>query len=302
MAAEAEVVRDLTQAVERARATLAIGTQTVKDADGRSAEVLVKGPGVTVDSIKPYLDVYLKRPERKRGVLGCTELRSFIEAVNLHKRPTSVVFADVDAKCMTAVFDYHEPGAGAADWLGHRAKYPFPMTEEWEAWEGIHGDWIGQAALAEFLEEHAPDVVEPARAMDLARQWAEQLGIQFAAPARMMQLSRGLAVTVDRRIEEARNLGTGDATLRFEESHQGADGKPLSIPGALLIEIPIFKGGAAYQLPARLRYRVGQNRAEVLWQVSLWRADRALDDAVKEACETVRTETALPLIYGTPES
>lgn len=298
MASEAEAVAGLVMK------STAANTMKVRDADGREAEVLILPAGQVAHGVKPFLDAYLKRPERKRGVVVCEELVSFIDVVNLHKRPTSTLFAstDDDARGITAVFDYSEGAAGQADWHGHRASYAFPFSEEWEAWNAIDGEWISQTDLAAHLEEHAVDVAEPATAFEKARLWAEKLGIEFAPPARMMGLSRGLAITVGTRIEEARNLGTGEASLRFESTHSGSDGKPLNIPGALLIEIPVFRNGHAYQLPARLRYRVSQNKSEIAWQVSLYRADRALADAVREACEMARSSTGLPLFYGKPEA
>lgn len=298
--AEAAAVAGIVREAEKAKASVQL--QTVKDSQGRSAELLFLPVNIAPHSVKKYLDEYATRPDRKKGSLTCEDLQSFIASVRLHARPSTVLFASATARKLEAIFDYHEPNAGQADWLQHRAVYPFPITPEWNAWADLHNKWITQSHLAAFLEDHAVDVVEPARAMDQARLWTERLGIEFAAPARMMGLSRGLAVTVDTKVEEARNLGTGEATLRFEQSHNGADGKPLSVPGALLIEVPIFRGGAAYQLPARLRYRVGKEKAEISWQISLYRADLALQDAVKEVCETARHELALPLLYGTPEA
>jgi len=298
--AEAAAVAGIVREAEKAKVTVQL--QTVKDAAGRSAELFFAPNGMQPHSVKKYLDEYEQRPERKRGTLTLDDLPSFVEAVKLHARDTTALFASADKRTIQAVFDYHEKSNGQADWLQHRAVYPFPITPEWDAWSNISGKWIEQATLAQFLEDHVVEVVEPARAMDLARRWAEQLSIEFATPARMMSLSRGLAVTVDTKVAEARNLGTGEASLRFEETHQGADGKALQVPGALLIEVPIFRGGNAYQLPARLRYRLEKEKAGILWQISLYRADLALRDAVREACETVRADTDLPLFYGTPEA
>lgn len=294
--AEAEAVADIMAKHLDAK------TITLTDRGGASRVVLAVPTALALKSVKPLLDEYLEKPERKRGTIVCEELPSFVDVVNHHKRGTTVLFASTAARGMTAVFDYHEKNDGPADWGQHRASYPFPFTEEWKAWEAIDGEWISQTDLAAHLEEHACDVAEPATAFEKARAWTEKLGIEFAAPARLMSLSRGLSVTVGNRVEEARNLGTGEASLRFESTHTGADGKPLNIPSALLVEIPVFRGGHAYQLPARLRYRVAQNKSEISWQVSLWRADRALEDAVREACETARVGTSLPLFYGAPEA
>lgn len=77
------------------------------------------------------------------------------------------------------------------------------------------------------------------------------------------------------------------------------DGAPLAIPFAFLLAIPVFRSGAVYQVPARLRYRVRD--AGVTWSFNLYRPERCLDDAFREACERAQKETSLSLFLGSPE-
>ncbi len=72
------------------------------------------------------------------------------------------------------------------------------------------------------------------------------------------------------------------------------------MPGAFLVAIPVFKGGAPYQIPARLRYRVREK--SITWFYELHGVDRVFDHAFSEACAKAANDTGLPLFLGAPES
>ena len=80
---------------------------------------------------------------------------------------------------------------------------------------------------------------------------------------------------------------------------EDADGKPLKVPGAFLLGIPVFRGGDAYQLPVRLRYRVVQG--SVQWSYELHQPQRILDHALAEACAEVTERCSLDVLDGVPE-
>lgn len=87
--------------------------------------------------------------------------------------------------------------------------------------------------------------------------------------------------------------------MQFSEQHQDEKGAPLKVPGAFLLGIQVFKGGALYQVPARLRYRV--TNQVVSWSFALYRTDVLFQHAFTEACETAKAQTELPLFVGSPE-
>lgn len=255
-----------------------------------------------LESIKPFLDQYLKAPELRKGTAEVRSIGSFIEHANRFKDKDSAIFAFDDSKSptLTAVLDYHpagEPDAGAR-FGAHRTLYRFPLSDEWMAWTGIAGRAIDQRSFAEFLEDRIEDVLEPTVVPPNVAALAARLGLTLASCDRLLELSRGLSVNVDTKVKNVQNLSTGEASIVFEESHRDG-GAPLKVPNGFVISIPIFRGGATYALPVRLRYRIKADG--VSWTVVIARADEAFRNAFMESCVQAQSATELPLFYGAPE-
>lgn len=264
-------------------------------------DILVVPNGKKLESAKRFLDEYLANPERRKGTANLHTLDSFAKHVNRFKDANSAIFADVqdqqDPKLL-AVLDYHEAQQGKPRFGEHRAEYEFPVSDEWKKWTGNTAP-MNQASFAAFLEERIVDLLDPAGVGDSLKAFADKVGIVFAGPQRIMELSRGLSVRVDSKVTQAINLSSGEVNMAFEERHEG-EGGALKVPGGFAIGIPVLRGDANYQIAVRLRYRV-QNGA-VLWSLSLQNLDRIWDDCIQKACEAVRIATDLPLFFGSPES
>jgi uncharacterized protein YfdQ (DUF2303 family) len=271
-----------------------------------SVEILVAGNGsggVTLHNLKSYLDEYLAKPERRKGTATLMDLASFIEHVLRFKDQDSVLFADPtpSAPKLTAVLDYHRAGATADPRFGqHRAVYSFPLSDEWKAWAARDGKEMSQQEFAELLEDRIADISDPASPGDAAAAFALNVGVSFATPQRLIELSRGLSLHVGQQVKQATNLQTGEVQLQYVTEHTDEKGAPLKIPGAFLITIPVFRGGAPYEIAARLRYR--QKGATMTWFYQLYRVDRVLDHALDEAFKNAKAETTLPLLVGSPEA
>lgn len=265
--------------------------------------VLVHPAGLEVKSLKKLLDEYRLAPERRKGTAHVSALGSFIALVNRFKDGDSVIFADASqaaAPKLVAVLDYHRHGAEGAPRFGqHRIVYDFPVSDEWTAWRKNAGQGMQQGAFAEFIEEHLIDTIEPSGAKDGARKLADLLGCVFAAPQKLLELSRGLSVHVGHRVANAVNLATGEAQILFSEEHHDDKKQPLKIPGAFLLAIPVFRLGAIYEIPVRLRYRV--QGGNVTWSYQLYRDAAVFEDAFTEACTSATQSTSLPLFIGTAE-
>lgn len=259
--------------------------------------------GRKLENIKPYLDKYLKAPERKTGTATFTTPDSFIGHINRTKDTDSVVFVDDNpaGPSMLAVYDYNRTGGEGAPRFGdHRAKYSFPLSDEWKAWKKVQESPLEMAAFAEFLEDRIVDVILPAEAQDRVKEFAVNLGLTLATPQQLMTLSRGLKVNVESQVASAQNLSSGEAQISFSEKHKDEGGGDLRVPGGFAISIPVFRGDAAYHVPVRLRYRVAGGR--VLWFVSLHGVDALFSDAIELAREKVAKETSLPTFFGSPEA
>ena len=266
--------------------------------DGRKAKVLVVAGGLKAQSIKPLLDEYLTAPERRKGTARLHDLVSFIGHTSRFADEHSVIFADPNPKApsLAAVLDYHQKGHEGAPRFGeHRALYNFPLSEEWLAWTSRHGVRMSQVDFAAFLEDRINDVASPPEEHELIKH-----GGFLASPSRLVELARGLEVNVGAAVKNAMNLSSGEAQIQFVTEHRDAQGKPLSIPTAFVIGIPVFKNGAPYEVGVRLRYRVKEG--SVSWFIELHRADKVFDHAFREACDTAAQSTGLPLYLGSPEA
>lgn len=279
----------------------------IERGDRHAADVLLvpKGNGVFEPvGVKRFVDEYLDRPERMKGTAMLTDLGSFIAHVNEFKDEDSALFAvQGDEPRIVCVYDYNrskrDDGEAEPRFGEHRARYDFPLSEEWEAWTGSDGQAMNQQAFAEFIENRIADVVDPSRAGDNAKAFAATLGATFATPSKLLGLSRGLSVRVGQTIRQATNLSSGEAEIQFESQHTDERGKALMVPQAFLIGVPMFRNGARYQIPARLRYRL--TGGSISWFFELYRADAALEHAVNEACIEAKSKTALRLFFGAAE-
>jgi len=255
--------------------------------------------GAQLESVKSYFDEYRTKPQRRKGTAALFDLSSFNAHANRFKSQDSALFADPtpNAPKLVAVLNYAP--ATSTDFGDHRGVYAFPLSDEWLAWGKTNGTQLSQAAFAEFIENRIADIGDPAAAGQTAQDVAALISATYASPSRLLEVSRGLALNVDRQLKQQVSLANGECSFAFSEAHSDASGAPLKVPGAFLITIPVFRGGALYQLPVRLRYRAKD--AKVVWFYELYRQDRVFDHAFREACDTAAKETALPLFFGMPE-
>ena len=300
----------------------------VKGQDGiPETEILILPDGqggLKAHGVKPYLDPYLRRPERRVGTAKLTDLDSLIGHVNRFKDQGSALFAvdDRDAPAMIAVLNYHPQGAESDPRFGdHQARYDFPLSDEWTAWRGVDGETLEQIDFAEFLEDRIVDVMAPpafltARAdpnvTDAPEPEEDQsadrrlfdlvtkIGGKVCGPARLMELSKGLKIHDQQTVKEIVSTTTGEAQLQFETEHRDSEGKPIQVPNLFLLAIPVFHNGPLYRVPVRLRYRLRAGR--ISWGLNLHRPDIVQDHAFGEACKRAAEETACPLFFGLPES
>ncbi len=326
MATEAETLDELFQLAQKGVLAPQVTQVSGGEASSRRpCNVLIvptidgRRQSVSVVSVKKLLDEYADHPDRRSGTATVTTLVSMVDLVNRHKGTNSALFAsdgrsgsgrdELPKPRLVAVIDYHHQGPpsseeeaepGLPQFCQHRVGYAFPLSDEWKAWAEQDGKPMAQIEFARFIEDHLLDVVPPDAAGDTANLMAQALGVTYATHARLLELSRGLEISVDHKLAQIVNLQTGEARVTFTEEHTDAHGAPITIPGAFILGIPVFRGATdRYQIPVRLRYR--KQGGSLTWWFELYRADAAFDIAFRDACELVRAGTLLPLYFGTPE-
>jgi uncharacterized protein YfdQ (DUF2303 family) len=265
--------------------------------------VAVVPEGKSLQSVKKLLDEYATAPDRITGTAHLRDEASFIAHVNEQKELTTRIFCEPTASppTFTAVYDYHDvvngeqrPAFGA-----HRAVWPLTMSKEWTAWLSQAGKSMSPQDFAEFLELRVPDVYWGDQQSDYTKLLVQQLELRLATPSALIALSRNLAVNVDVQVRQAQTLSSGEIAITYVEQHKDGEGQPIRVPNAFLIAIPVIQGGPAYQLLARLAYRIREGK--VTWSYQLHRTDLAFDAALKEIGERVALETARTVFLGSPE-
>jgi len=268
----------------------------------------------TLQSIKPLLDAYAVKPDRREGTDKVTDVESLSSWTNRHKDEGSVVFCDRTrtAPKLLTVVDYHKAGEGddQARFGKFRALYEFPLDRAWKDWKGIDGQQMGQADFAAFLEDHVLDLIGPDISSDgegtetrklpqVVQQYLDLMGGRCAQPNDVVALSKGLDLNANSKVANRVDLQSGQGTIVFETTHVDSSGARVDIPRLFMIAIPIFERSAEhYRIPVRIRYRLAGG--SVIWIPTLFGADDIIDAAIEDAAKKVAADTTLPLFYGWP--
>lgn len=294
------------EAVERLslHELIEVSTGVGEDGEVLGYSVAVVPEGKRLVSLKPFSDERAAAPERITGTATLRDEASFVAHVREMREPSTRIFCEPTATppSFTAVYDYHAVKQGttqAPAFCVHRAHWPLTLSKEWQAWTGQAGKGMSPTEFAEFLELRVPDVYWGDQLSDYTTLLISQLELRLATPSSLIALSRNLAVNVDVNVRQAQTLSSGEIAITYVEQHRDGEGAPIRVPNAFLIAIPVILGGPAYQMLARLRYRIREGK--VTWWYDLHRTDLAFDAAIKEICARVATETERPVFLGSPE-
>ena len=138
------------------------------------------------------------------------------------------------------------------------------------------GKTMKQADFAKFIEDNLPDIAEP-NGSDL------------------LIISRSLEAKKKVDFESAVRLDNGETQFTYNEEIKGTAGKgTLEIPEIFVLGIPVFHGGDAYKLEARLRYRI--NDGQLLMWFDLLRPERLLEDAFNQVIARVKEQLPVMLL------
>ena len=291
----------------------------------KAEPILLSDPhtGVEVAAIrKPNGEiVYIKQdtfddvadnPRWRRGTATMTSLVSFIDHVKRFGDADSAVFAKDDRNnpSLLAVLDYHRKDAdgerGEYRHGKHRIQFAFPVSDEWKAWLGSNGseNVMSMTDFAHFLEDNVLDVAEIGDAVpESAERFVQMCGGEknIADWSMLTALAKSLSVFENATVTEITDLHGGAINLTLSEGHDTEiAGVKATVPTMFFIAIPIFRDGAYYRLPVRLRYR--KTRGGIVFWYEMWRHDRAFMDAIRDAVNKVADETEAQTFYGSPEA
>lgn len=286
--------------------------ETFEAHDGTEVQVLIARQGISAATIQGNLDTFAAIPRSRAGKVRAFDLDSFAALILRDYDAGSIVMADVSGQGVTfeACLDYHHAIAAPAPTA--EIKGPFAMvqasptrsgqrhgrevvfydpslSDEWKAWLDQSGKEMSQGAFAQWIEDHLPDIADPRHLRDSPDCTAAKFGAVYgfdaaalygyATPERMVELSRGLEIRSGEAVKNFVKLESGETSITYEQTHTGADGKPLSVPSRFLLAISVFDREAVYLIPCKLAYR--KAGANVAWKFEMYRPDRFKDDAIK---------------------
>lgn len=220
-------------------------------------------------------------PTRKRGAVALKDVTSFVAyCEDQGCASTGYIYADPDARTMTAVFNDHR-NVDDGGWRDHRATLKAEYTPEFERWLRNSGQHKSQTDFAEFIEDNFADV-----AGDDA-----QL---------LLNVATTIQAKTDINFSSAKRLESGQVQLTYNEvinATAGANGA-LTIPKTFTLGLRLFKNGAGYLIKARLKYRLGQGGVKFWYELD--RPEKSVEDAFAGYIEQVTKDSGYAVLLGTP--
>jgi uncharacterized protein YfdQ (DUF2303 family) len=225
----------------------------------------------------------VKLPARAAGLAKLRDTASFVCYFNDHKTAASRIYAQLKPARFLAVFDDFpksrispEPLQEPA-WREFRAEFAIPPSPEWAVWNAHDKQAKNQVAFAEFIQDNAPDVVDP-------------------SGAALMEMALNFQSVEDGSLVSAVRLANGDTTFAIKSETKLAEG--IKVPEFLTLRIPVFENGDVYSVRARMRYRA---RDKLTFWYELERPHKVLEQAFKDAWKKIADDTEAAILLGSPE-
>lgn len=201
---------------------------------------------------------YAHAPSRIKAKLEVTDDESFIDYFkDFREDQVSRVFADRDSRTLTGYLDYH--GIEEPAFLDHVVTLRCIQTEEYKVWIGSNGKNLSQVEFASLIDDNISDITLPSGSM-------------------MRETARDLRAKRNADFASGVVLESGAVSIRYEEQIRGTVGaNDLEVPETFTISIPVFKGGVAYSIQARLQYSITEQK-KLQFRYILNKPEKRLDE------------------------
>lgn len=267
----AEAIGPTTAAIINALSSASTAFQPVD-----ASTYVVLPTGYTVKNLTDELEKARPTPDRKRGTAVLHNVASFLSyCEDQATKEEGYIYADVDARTLTAVFDDFKDGA---KWRQHRAVFKAEFTPEAMKWFAHDKKVMTQTDFAEFIEDNFADLANEAQVLlDVATTISAKTAIDFSA---------------------AKRLDNGQVQLTYNEQIDASAGTngTLQIPKKFTVGLRLFKGDkAGYAIECRLKYRLNSGR--VSFHFEMERPERAIEDAFDGYVEAAG-ESGYTVLHG----
>ena len=251
------------------------------------APVVVIPDGYKVEPLAPSALPAL--PDHIRQVIIVDDAESFTRYVQRFGSVETVLFATLPQGTgagagFLAVFDYHAGGKSMERTAGrcaHRVSYPCPFSLSWTTWMGIHGKALPQPAFIEHVQNNMAEITAPdgATVLELATGFESRTDVEFAS-------------------KKCRT--TGGLQLTFKETiDAGAKGGTIKVFDAMTLQMPVFEGGRAYDVAARVEWNPRDGKLSVT--TSLYRPADIIRRALADLADEITDATGMLAFTGKPE-
>jgi len=237
--------------------------------------------GVNVPALNPVLPAFVEQEE------VMVEPASFAAYITAFKSPTAIARASLSQNHITAVLDYHgRAGSGEGDAAvpgrsAHVVRLNCPFDLDYQRWRPVFAgkQTFNQDELARFLEDMIHTIHSPP-AGDLTDAIAD------------------LEIVRHVHFKSARNDCNGNITIAYQELDDenvpGRDGK-LTLPEHVEVVVPIFQGGNAVLLTAKLRHRM--DKGVVAFSLIVPAIDVKEREAFRSIGDDIANKTGTPVFY-----
>jgi uncharacterized protein YfdQ (DUF2303 family) len=223
-------------------------------------------------------DQYKDTPSRKKGTTTVRDAESFLAYWTKHHDDNSEVYADSERLTVTAVLNANT--ATSARWADHRLHLALRETTAWQQWTRQDGQLMDQETFAEFLEDHLPELLEP-------------------AAADMLEIAQSFQAASKVDFQSASRLSSGQRQFQYVETTTTKAGQKgqLTVPETFVIGLVPFEGSDGYKLTARLRYRISDRGLRLGYKLD--RPDDVRKTAFADVVKAIGEQIDTAVMNGT---
>lgn len=243
-------------------------------------------PGWTHEEIDD--EKRMPKPRRKTARISTNDADSFTDYIKRHgSLADSTIWCQADYSAgkvkFKAILNDHGEEETSPAWRDHTANFAPEFSEEWKRWNSKNKQPFTQAEFAAFIEENLKDVA----ALE-----------NCPSGGAMLEMALSFEANQDMRFKSAIRLQSGGVQMNFVQSDDDQTIAKMQMFDRFSLGMPVFGNGDAYQLDARLRYRVRDGKLTFWFE--LIRQDKVLEAATKTIIEKIRDKTGNPFFFGDP--
>ena len=232
--------------------------------------------------ILKYMPITDPTPTRIKEHLEFTRSDSFCAYINEYKNlldSRTAIFASLKDQRFHAALDWHSATASPQT-RTHNAYFSPRLDSQFEKWLAVNGKLMDQNIFVEFLEEHAPEIIEP-------------------DAASMLEIATDLNVKVDITYKSKKSVSNNMVQLEYrEKAGDVATGTGnILLPSEIAVRVPLFFGEEAKDLKIFLRLHLRQGEP-IRFKLDIHRLDSMLEEAFLAIASRIAENTHIVPMSG----